>query len=79
MSAGVAALIAQAAFVALLICGRWLGELRWKATAIFVGLWIAGFLGRPFIPNGPGLFPPFVAVLDIGLVFTIFKGDVRLS
>jgi hypothetical protein len=34
--------------------------------------------GLRFIPYGAGLFSSFVAVLDIALVFTIFKGDVRL-
>ncbi|HYT75481.1 MAG TPA: hypothetical protein VEL79_12075 [Vicinamibacterales bacterium] len=79
MSAYIASIVAHAAFWALLVCGWWLGELRWKGTAIFLTLWIAGSLVRPFVPNGVGLFSPFVAALDIGLVFTIFKGDVRLS
>ena len=40
---------------------------------------IAGYVLRPFVPYGGGLFSPYVAALDIGLVFTIFKGDVRLT
>jgi hypothetical protein len=37
------------------------------------------FRGLPLIPYGALLFSSWVAVLDIALVFIIFKGDVRLS
>jgi hypothetical protein len=78
-SPGIAALFAQAAFWALLACGLWLGELRLRATVIFLVLWLAGRIGLPYLPNGGALFVPFVAMLDIALVLTVFKGDVRLS
>jgi hypothetical protein len=42
-------------------------------------LWLAGCFGLPYLPDGAAMFPPFVAVLDIALVFIIFKGDVRLT
>jgi hypothetical protein len=42
-------------------------------------LWLAGFLGLPYFTYGATLFSPFVAVLDIALVFIIFKGDIRLT
>jgi len=44
------------------------------------GLWIVGLIAFRYAPLGPvrAMFSSFVAVLDIALVFTIFKGDVRL-
>lgn len=78
-SPGLAALFAHAAFWALLACGWWLGELRGRTAVIFLMLWLAGYIGLPYIPYGAALRAPFVAVLDVALVFTIFKGDIRLS
>ena len=78
-SAGIAALFAHAAFWALVACGLWMGELRLRGTSIFLLLWLAGYIGVSYIPNGAALFVPFVAALDIALVFAVFKGDVRLS
>ena len=47
---------------------------------MFLLLWVAGLYGLPFLfEYGDALFSPFVAVLDIALVFLIFKGDVRLT
>lgn len=64
-------------FWILLGAGWVLGELHVKGSAVFVLLWLAGFAGASFVLHGT-LFTPYVAVLDIGLVFVIFKGDVRL-
>jgi hypothetical protein len=75
-SAGLAAWVAHAAFWALLAIGWFSDELGLLGTAVFLVLWLSGFFGLPFLPYGAGLLPPFVAVLDIALVFTIFKGDV---
>jgi hypothetical protein len=33
----------------------------------------------PLANRVPGLFPSFIAVVDIALVFVIFKGDVRIT
>jgi len=48
---------------------------------VFVLLWIAGRVGLVYLPWAPAaaLFFPYLAVLDIALVFTVFEGDVRLS
>ena len=78
MSSAIAALIAHAAFWALMLCGWWLGEVRARATAIFLALWIGGCAIAQAVPRASGLFAPFVAILGIALVFRIFKGDVRL-
>jgi hypothetical protein len=50
-----------------------------RAIAVFLLIWIAGLYGLPHIPFGEALFSSFVAILDIALVFLIFKGDVRLT
>jgi hypothetical protein len=75
----VAGWIAHVVFWALLIGGVAIGELGRKAIATFVILWVAGFCGLPYLPYGDAFFVPFVAVLDIALVLTIFKGDVRMT
>jgi hypothetical protein len=74
-SVGVAAWIAHIAFAVLLVLG-W-DELG-MSRAIFVLLWIVGYVAQSYVPYGPSLFPPFVAVMDIVLVFMVFKGDVSL-
>jgi hypothetical protein len=44
-------------------------------------LWTGGLLGLPHAPYAPAraMFPSFVAILDIALVFLVFKGDVRIA
>ena len=65
-------------FWVLLAAGWMLDELHLKGTAVFVLLWLGGFLGAGFVLQGM-LFTPYVAALDIALVLAIFKGDVRLG
>jgi hypothetical protein len=68
------------AFWVLLVLGVSCGELSKKWAAIFVGLWLVGYLGLSRLAWRAGaLVTPYVAVLDIVLVFRVFKGDVRLS
>jgi hypothetical protein len=78
-SPSVAALISQAAFWGLLLYGWFCRELSPKGLAVFLLLWLVGLIGLPYVPYGNALFSPFVAALDIALVFVIAKGDVRLS
>ena len=75
-SAGLAGWIALIAFWVLVAIG-W-DELGPKRAAVFVIFFFAGFLGRAYVPYGAALFSSYLAVLDIALVFVIFKGDVRL-
>jgi hypothetical protein len=42
-------------------------------------LWLSGLYGLPYVLYGPSLVSSFVALLDVALVFMIFKGDVRLT
>jgi len=80
-SAGVAAWTAEVAFWGLLLYGWALGELNLKRVAITLLSWLAGRVALAYVPFEPAraMFSSFVAVLDIGLVFMIFKGDVRLT
>lgn len=74
-----AALIAHVTFWVLIAVGIVVGELSTGGVALFLFLWLAGWVGLSYVPLGIGavLFAPFVAVLDIVLVFLIAKGDVR--
>ena len=79
-SQAAAAWIAQLAFWVILALGIGSGELNRKRAALFVALWVAGYIGLPRISWFAGLFvTSYVAVLDIVLVFIVFKGDVRVT
>jgi hypothetical protein len=64
-------------FWPLLLVGWIRRDLGLKGIATFLLLWLAGFLGLRSVFYGM-LFSPFVAILDIALVFVVFKGDVRV-
>ncbi len=78
-SSFVAGWIAQIVFWALVLLGVGSGELGIRGAAIFVTVWLAAYIGLPFVSFGSLFLTPSVAVLDVVLVFVIFKGDVRLS
>jgi len=80
-SPGVAAWIAHLAFVGLVVYGWAWGALAPLRIAAFLLAWLAGRIGLQYVPYEPAhaMFSSFVAVLDIALVFIIFKGDVRLT
>ena len=60
--------------------GAVFGELSRRGLVTFVLLWICGVYGLPHLYSaGSFLVTPCVAVLDIVMVFIVFKGDVRLS
>jgi len=75
----IAGWIAHVAFWSLLILGAWSEDLGPRLIATFVILWLAGMFGLPHVSFGAGLVTPLVAVLDVALVFIIFKGDIRLT
>jgi hypothetical protein len=79
MSQQFAALVAHVGFWLLLVYGWFWDEVGPRGVAVFVVLWLAGRLAAGYLPFGNGLFPSYVALLDIALVFIIFKGDVRLG
>jgi len=80
-SVAVGAYIAYWAFWVLLVYGFAVGELSVKRVALFLMLWVVGRIALAYIPWEPAhaLFSSYVAILDIALVFVIFKGDVRLT
>jgi hypothetical protein len=75
-SPAVAGWIAHAAFLALILVGA--GELGPKKTLLFLALWASGFAARSYLPLGPVLLTPYVAILDIALVLSILRGDIRI-
>ena len=79
MSSGIAALIAHVTFWILLPYGWFWEELGIKGVVLFLVLWVGGYVGLPYLPYGADMFFSYVAVLDIILVFIIFKGDVRMN
>ena len=74
-SAAIGGWIAHIAFWILVVRGYAGGDLSLRGCAIAIGLWIAGYfvLGR-YIP-----FASYIALIDIGLVLMIFKGDLRIT
>lgn len=78
-SATIAAFIAHFTFWVLLPYGWFWEEITSRGVAVFLALWVAGLYGLPYLlPYGAAGFSSYVAVLDIVLVFLLFKGDVRL-
>jgi hypothetical protein len=73
----IGAFIAWWGFWALLIVGWMAGELDARRTTLFIGLWVVGRVASGYFLYGL-LFAPYLAVLDIALVFLVFKGDVKL-
>jgi hypothetical protein len=80
-SSALAAWIAHLAFWGLVAFGFVTATLSAPRAIIVVLLWAAGAVGLPYAPYAPAraMFSSYVAVLDIALVFIIFKGDVKLT
>ncbi|HEY7500318.1 MAG TPA: hypothetical protein VH740_17475 [Vicinamibacterales bacterium] len=78
-SALIASWIAHAAFWTLLVYGWMWDEIGARGAAVFLILWVGGLFGLPFILGDLAPFSSFVAMLDVALVFLIFKGDLRLT
>ena len=78
-SAGIASWIAHLVFWGLIAWGLASGDLGKRIAVSFVTLWFAVPFALAYVPYGPSLFSSVVAIFDIVLVFTIFKGDLRLT
>jgi hypothetical protein len=78
-SIGAAAWIAKLAFLALLAWGWISRDLGRVGAAVFLVLAAAVWLGLPRISNGENFVTPALALIDIALVFAIFKGDLRIG
>ena len=77
-SAAVGGLIAHAAFWILLVRGYFADAIGARGAAIAIVLWAIGYFVLPRFPYAPP-FATYIAIVDIALVFLIFKGDVRLT
>jgi Na+-driven multidrug efflux pump len=77
-SAAIGGLLAHAAFWILLVRGYFSDEIGVRGCAIALVLWAIGLFVLPRVPYAPP-FSTYIAIVDIGLVFAIFKGDVRLT
>jgi hypothetical protein len=75
---GIASAIAKLAFLGLLIAGVISGELRTKGLAIFVALGGLAWFGLPYLPRGADFVTPALAVIDVVLVFVVYKDDIRI-
>ena len=76
----IAGWIAQLAFWVLLSLGVFFDELSRRAAIVFLVLWAVGYFALPRLSPESGVFvTPYTAVLDIALVWIVFKGDVRMS
>ncbi len=72
-SLAVAGWIAHGVFLVLLL-RVWI-ELRPLEAVVFALLWLAGYFGFPFILYGEPFFMPYVAVLDIIMLFRLLLQD----
>ena len=77
-SPAVSAWVAHLTFWILIAYGWITGDLGIRGTVIAVALWVTAYVSQSFVPLGGVLFPSFVAVVDIALVFGMFNGDVRI-
>ena len=72
-----AAWIAHVAFWVLL--GLAARAERWRVIAVFIVLWVIGYVASGQVTALALFFMPFVAVLDIALVFIVLERDIRFG
>jgi hypothetical protein len=78
-SAAAAAWIGHVVFWILVVWGWATESLSGRGAIVAALLWIMPFFALDYAPRVAGFFSPYVAVLDIVLVFLLFRGDVRLT
>jgi hypothetical protein len=78
-SVGIAAWIAKLLFLGLMIAGIVTGQLRARAIVVFLVLGAFAWVGLPHLPRGADFVTSALAVVDIALVFVVYKGDVRIG
>ena len=52
---------------------------RWRVIGVFVAVWVIGYVAAGQVMALTLFFMPFVAVLDIALVFIVLQRDIRLT
>ena len=75
-SAAVGSAIAHLAFVVLMIVAAVDG--RRRVVAVGAVLWVAGYVAAGHAASLAPFFMPFVALMDIVIVFIVLQRDVRL-
>ena len=73
----VAAWLAHVAFWVLLALAA--KAARWRILGVFLALWVIGYVASGEVAALSLFFMPFVAVLDIALVFIVLQRDIRLT
>jgi len=73
----VASWIAHVAFWVLLALA--VRAARWRTVGVMGALWIIGYVASSQIAALNLFFMPFVAVLDIALVFIVLQRDIRFG
>jgi hypothetical protein len=80
LTVGVAAWIARLLFVVLLVLAVARQDLGWRGGVIFAALGAFAWFALPYtVPGGGSYVTSALAILDIALVFVVFKGDVRIT
>ncbi len=78
-SVAAAAWIGHLVFWILMVWGYLTESLSVRASVVFALLWLVPFFTRDAMPSVAPFFTSYVAVLDIVLVFLLFRGDVHLT
>ena len=68
--------IAHVLFWVFLLIGA--SDIGRRGCAVYVGLWLIGYVGSSWVLTGGLVFVSYVAILDIALVLHVFQGDVHL-
>jgi hypothetical protein len=50
-----------------------------RLAGLFLVFWLIGYAGSGWVEQGAALFVSYTALLDVVLVFLVFRGDVRLA
>jgi hypothetical protein len=69
--------IAHVAFWVLLALA--VRDRRWKLIGVFAVLWVVGYIASGQVAALSLFFMSYVAVLDIALVFSVLKRDIRIT
>ena len=73
----VAGWIAHAAFwILLALAAR---DRRWRTITVIGTLWVIGYIASGQVASLGLFFMPYVAVLDIALVFFVLRRDIRFT
>lgn len=70
------AIFASVTFWILLWFGRDDLDSSWRTGLMLA--WLTMFIGSAFIPGGRYLFMAVISIVDIGLIFKIFGGDIEI-